>query len=192
MSSYTVTITEPGRAAKWREMIGSTTVPIASELPEEIGSAAHNVEAYRINVDALNQAQRQRLYDRCALNWEMPVEEAAHFVTTHGLYIAVEHCLPPQPTPQPDAPDRTPRRGEIQVSGNDTPDCCYSCGAPILWHHTKTGRAIPLSVRTIEQDAGGRRFALSHFADCPNANQHRGKPRHLTGRNGKQTNVISR
>ena len=61
---------------------------------------------------------------------------------------------------------------------------CSSCGAEIVWAKTKNDKPIPLSVKSVE-----RRFIfdiehgldrvfvvdtyLSHFADCPNAAQHR-------------------
>jgi len=70
-------------------------------------------------------------------------------------------------------PDRPTRVGEYLVPRSATPGTCKSCGAEILWIVSRLGRPIPLSVATIEQDAGGARFALTHFADCPNAKQHR-------------------
>jgi len=42
------------------------------------------------------------------------------------------------------------------------PGLCRSCGAPIFWVTTKTGKKMPVT------PAG-----ISHFADCPNAAQHR-------------------
>lgn len=65
---------------------------------------------------------------------------------------------------------------------------CSSCGAEIIWKKTSpAGKSIPLSVASM-----ARRFVLapeidsdvafmlptylSHFADCPNAAQHR-KPK---------------
>jgi hypothetical protein len=64
---------------------------------------------------------------------------------------------------------------------------CSSCGAEILWMKTAQGKPIPLSVASKQ-----KRFVLApeidnavaflldtyltHFADCPNAAQHR-KPK---------------
>jgi hypothetical protein len=61
---------------------------------------------------------------------------------------------------------------------------CRSCGAEIIWGKSENNKAIPLSVKSKE-----KRFIfdieygadavfnvdtyLSHFADCPNAAQHR-------------------
>lgn len=64
---------------------------------------------------------------------------------------------------------------------------CRSCGAEIRWVTTARGRRMPLSVAssesrfvlTGENDPAGNPYAevvvtyVSHFADCPNAAQHR-------------------
>jgi hypothetical protein len=68
---------------------------------------------------------------------------------------------------------RQPRIGEYPVPPGARTYTCASCGAEIVWAASKKGFRIPLSVKTIEQDAGGQRFAVTHFADCPNAAQHR-------------------
>ena len=53
---------------------------------------------------------------------------------------------------------------------------CKSCGAPIEWQKTARGTAMPVDpwYVTIVTDKGqvvkGR---ISHFATCPNADQHR-------------------
>lgn len=45
---------------------------------------------------------------------------------------------------------------------------CRSCGAAIVWGKTPASKAVPLSVAAIET-RDGVRYALSHFADCPDA-----------------------
>ena len=66
------------------------------------------------------------------------------------------------------------RPGEYRVPDRAHPTECSTCHAPILWTRTsKNGRPIPLSAATIRTDECGRRWALNHFADCPNAAQHR-------------------
>lgn len=42
------------------------------------------------------------------------------------------------------------------------PGKCRSCDAEVVWIITKTGKMMPLNVH-----------GVSHFADCPNAAQHR-------------------
>lgn len=60
---------------------------------------------------------------------------------------------------------------------------CKSCGAPIVWAKSETGKAMPLDAKPekrIVLDSLGVGRVLdaftSHFVTCPNAAQHR-KPR---------------
>jgi hypothetical protein len=70
------------------------------------------------------------------------------------------------------APAVSPRKGEYLVPATAEPGSCTSCGAMILWIRTPQDRAIPLSVATI-QHRNGQRYALSHFADCPDGKEWR-------------------
>ena len=45
---------------------------------------------------------------------------------------------------------------------------CKTCGAPIIWTHTPSGRTMP--IETVGKD----RFQ-THFVTCPDAATHRGK-----------------
>ena len=60
---------------------------------------------------------------------------------------------------------------EYRVPIQAPPGECRSCHAPIIWATTRSGKAIPLSVSTIRTDEQGQRWALTHFADCPNSAQ---------------------
>lgn len=60
------------------------------------------------------------------------------------------------------------RRGEYELPPNATPVKCQSCGAGMVWIKTAAGRAMPLSVATVET-RDGIKYALAHFADCPQA-----------------------
>lgn len=51
---------------------------------------------------------------------------------------------------------------------------CGSCNAPMAWTKTKAGNAVPLSLATVEE-RDGVKYAVSHFCDCPNANEWRKK-----------------
>jgi len=65
------------------------------------------------------------------------------------------------------------RKGEYRVPGQARLSECRSCHAPIIWARTGNDKPIPLSVASIRTDEHGIRWALSHFADCPNAAVHR-------------------
>lgn len=62
--------------------------------------------------------------------------------------------------------DPRPRKGEHIMPADAQAVACKSCGMPIVWTHTAAGRALPLSVATVEE-RDRERFALSHFVDCP-------------------------
>lgn len=59
----------------------------------------------------------------------------------------------------------TPAKGEYSLEGT-APGKCKSCGAAIAWRSTPAGRPIPLDLAhvTIYQ---GQRYAVTHFAYCP-------------------------
>lgn len=62
---------------------------------------------------------------------------------------------------------------------------CGSCGAPLEWAKTLRGRSIPVDPETVESGnlrvvdgiayfgSPGSGDRVSHFATCPNADQHR-------------------
>jgi len=62
------------------------------------------------------------------------------------------------------------RKGEYELPANAVPTRCHSCGAGMIWVNTAKGRALPLSVATIEERDGGK-YALPHFADCPQSKE---------------------
>lgn len=64
------------------------------------------------------------------------------------------------------------RAGEYPIPPNATPTYCRSCGATIVWTRTESNKAIPLSLTTVEEREGVR-YALTHFADCPESRQWR-------------------
>lgn len=64
------------------------------------------------------------------------------------------------------------RAGEYLVPEQAQPAQCASCGAWMVWTRTTAGKAIPLSLATAEM-RDGQRYALTHFADCPESRQWR-------------------
>jgi len=60
------------------------------------------------------------------------------------------------------------RVGEYELPSNTYSAMCRSCNAMIVWARTGKGKAVPLSVTTVEW-RDGKGYALSHFADCPDA-----------------------
>lgn len=60
------------------------------------------------------------------------------------------------------------RLNEYEVPANPQQSACLSCGAAMVWTHTRKGASMPLSVATIET-RGGIRYAMPHFVNCPDA-----------------------
>lgn len=60
------------------------------------------------------------------------------------------------------------RKGEYELPPGSTVESCRSCGAQIVWDRTRDGKAIPLSLATV-QHRFGVAYALPHFVDCPDA-----------------------
>jgi hypothetical protein len=73
-------------------------------------------------------------------------------------------------TPMEESEPRMPRPNEYAVPDDATPTTCRSCGAGMVFIKTAQGKALPLSVATIEV-RDGVRYALPHFADCPNSKE---------------------
>jgi hypothetical protein len=74
------------------------------------------------------------------------------------------------------ARDPRARLGEYLIPPKARPVLCKSCQHEIVWILTSSGANMPLSLATVRQDTQGRRWALTHFADCPQAAQHRTSP----------------
>jgi hypothetical protein len=65
-----------------------------------------------------------------------------------------------------------PAAGEYEIPQGVPVENCRSCGAAIVWGKTKTGAAVPLNTdRTRIID--GKRYALTHFATCPQGREWR-------------------
>lgn len=62
------------------------------------------------------------------------------------------------------------RRGEYELPEIATPTTCRSCGAAMVFIKTAQGKALPLSLATVEE-RDGKRYALAHFADCPQSKE---------------------
>ena len=62
------------------------------------------------------------------------------------------------------------RSHEYELPASAKIEHCKSCDAQIVWTRTPTGRAVPLALSTV-QTRDGKRYAVSHFRDCPNAKE---------------------
>lgn len=60
------------------------------------------------------------------------------------------------------------RPHEYELPAGAHPTVCASCGAAMAFVRTPNGKAVPLSLATIET-RDSIRYAVSHYRDCPNA-----------------------
>ena len=54
-------------------------------------------------------------------------------------------------------------------------EACRSCGAQVAFVTSSSGKWMPVSLAKATRNIFGELEAPSHFADCPNADQHRRK-----------------
>lgn len=58
---------------------------------------------------------------------------------------------------------------------------CRSCKKLVVWFRTPAGKKMPVDAETTKPTDRAEQLDLtrhiSHFATCPNANEHRKKPR---------------
>jgi hypothetical protein len=66
-------------------------------------------------------------------------------------------------------------QARVPATPRRTAGTCRSCGAEIVWLRTASGRNMPINAETFEP--GDEQFDAkrhqSHFATCPEADQHR-------------------
>lgn len=71
-----------------------------------------------------------------------------------------------------------PRKGEYMLPRGARHAYCRSCGRDVAWIKTGNGRSMPLDLSTtVERD--GQRYALSHFATCPQGREWSGHGRQV-------------
>jgi len=104
----------------------------------------------------------------CAYEAYTAADAAAREIRTWGqrAMVEIEAAEGARPAPRPN---------EYAVPDDATPVACRSCGAAMVWVKTPAGKPLPLSVATIEA-RDGVRYALPHFADCPEAKDWSRKP----------------
>lgn len=67
-------------------------------------------------------------------------------------------------------PGPAPRRGEYPLPDHGDVRTCASCGQTVVWTTTAASKRMPLSLATVVE-RGGVKYALSHFADCPESRE---------------------
>lgn len=60
----------------------------------------------------------------------------------------------------------------FDVPANAAEKACSTCGKAIVWI-LRAGKVSPVDVDSIREELDGVRRGTSHFATCPQADQHR-------------------
>ena len=91
---FTVTVTNPERAAQWREMIGSDTVCVQSPIPEPADLPGHpHALIYLVDLHELNPGQIARLVESLSRRFGLSPEEANRELQERGIPILADDCI---------------------------------------------------------------------------------------------------
>lgn len=85
------------RAAVWREVFGSETVPILSPLPQTAQTPRGDAEFYRLDVARLSDEQRKRVVSHLCQKWQLRHEEVVRLVNDpdHGVPLLAADLVVP-------------------------------------------------------------------------------------------------
>jgi hypothetical protein len=156
-----------------RHQLGATAAA-PDERAAALWATLDGCERLEGGIVVLEEADQQCLAETAATLWVISREQAARVLRLYltfyvigcpwRLLSPVQHQHLVEALQQQEVWAR--RTGEYVVPEDAAPETCASCGASIAWATTKRGRPMPLSLATVER-RGGQRWALAHFADCP-------------------------
>ena len=98
---FTVTITDPERAAEWQAVLGTTTVhvqspiPTCANLPGKPGALV-----YFLDLDFLTPQQRVALVDHLAKKFGIDAADVRQLLPGMGVPILAENCVVTVANPQ--------------------------------------------------------------------------------------------
>ncbi len=98
MSRLTAMIRDSSpRAAAWRDVFGGDTVPILSPLPIKASGPDGDAEFYRLDVAALDTAQRGRLVSHLCRRFKLQHIDVEHLIDdpNHGVPILADDVVVP-------------------------------------------------------------------------------------------------
>lgn len=94
MKNFTVTITDPTRAAEWRSILGTSTLHVQSPIPTKANLPGKpNALVYFLDQESLTHDQLDALIDHLAAKFNIPPAEVRCDAMHNGIPILAEHCV---------------------------------------------------------------------------------------------------
>jgi hypothetical protein len=98
---FTVTVTNPARAADWQAILGRTTVAVTSPIPTRANLPGHpDALIYMLDLDELLQEEIDRLIAFIAQRFQIAEAEVAHDIRRQGFPILADDCYVAVANPQ--------------------------------------------------------------------------------------------
>jgi hypothetical protein len=91
-TNFTATINNPARAAEWKAILGSTTVPITSDHPTLATLPGHAKAQmiYQLDLDQLTEEQWNRVIEHVATKFEYAIKWIEDLLPEHGIPILAQ------------------------------------------------------------------------------------------------------
>jgi len=91
---FTVTVTEPTRAAEWSEILGTTTLRIRDPRPSRADLPGYpDIPVYLLDLESLTPDQLEKLTWHLAFKFDVPYDQVLHTLRSKGIPIMCEHCM---------------------------------------------------------------------------------------------------
>lgn len=98
---FSVTISNPKRAAFWTRVFGRTTVHVQSPFPQTANLPGKpNAKIYLLDLNFVTSDEKQRLAEAIAARFGMPVSEVLKDINSTGVPILADDCLASVTNPQ--------------------------------------------------------------------------------------------
>lgn len=93
MKDFTVTVTNPERAADWQSILGRTTVVVCSPIPSRANLPGHpDTLIYMLDLDVLTAEETDRLVTFIAQRFHIAEADVARDLRLQGVPILADDC----------------------------------------------------------------------------------------------------
>lgn len=93
---WTVTVTDPARAAEWREFLGTDTVPVTGPFPDAgLKPDGSTASFYHLDLEAVDAESVARLVAHLGPKFNLSPAEAEAALREHGVPILSDDVVGP-------------------------------------------------------------------------------------------------